>query len=122
MDVDLEAMRTPVERIRHPRPYLPTIEADSVPFDESALQATIESLRMTRIPVAISSSRLGLDGTSYELTFGDEFNGVNLRWWCELPDEWSNLRTATAEIEMQFDLAWKRGRDFHDAARMDSHG
>ena len=42
---------------------------------------------------------LGLDGTSYELTISSGMNTLNLHWWMELPDGWSEVREIVTLIE-----------------------
>src|SRR5580704_12583934 len=39
MDVDAHAMSSPVERLKHPRPYKPTLETDWVLVDATKLEA-----------------------------------------------------------------------------------
>src|SRR5947209_3792842 len=49
MDLDEDAMRSPVERLKHPRPYAPTIETKWVLIDRGHIEAILARLRETPI-------------------------------------------------------------------------
>jgi hypothetical protein len=74
---DVERMRTPVERLRHPRRVEPTMIQQSAPLPVargSALPWEVESLAVTLAP---RKQIVGCDGTSHELAFGP---AVSSRW------------------------------------------
>jgi len=50
-DLDSEAFRSPVERLKHPRPYQPTIETNWVPIDQDQMDAILARCRAIRIPL-----------------------------------------------------------------------
>ena len=110
MDVDSQAMSSPVERLKHPRPYTPTLETDWVLVDKGKLEAILAHFNAVRIPLTLASARAGCDGTSFELAIGDFFCNARIGWWCDLPEEWKELRPVVAELESLFESTWERGR------------
>ncbi len=108
MDVDSEAMRTPVERLKHPKPYLPTIEADWALIDLSTVQESLSRLRSAPVPLAIAEPVVGCDGTTFELSVGEFFCNARISWWCDLPKDWQSLRPIIVELEQAFEQAWER--------------
>src|SRR5262245_62282114 len=73
MDVDSQAMSSPVERLKHPRPYNPTLETDWVLVAKAKLEAILARINAIRIPLTLPRARTGCDGTSFELAVGDFF-------------------------------------------------
>jgi hypothetical protein len=110
MDLDSQAMSSPVERLKHPRPYNPTLETDWVVVDKGKLEAILARLNTIRIPLTLATARVGCDGTSFELAVGDFFCNARIRWWCDLPEEWQELRPVVADLESLFESTWERGR------------
>jgi hypothetical protein len=110
MDVDVEAMRSPVERLRHPRPYDPTLETDWVLVDAVKLEAVLLKIQSTRIPLVPANAPIGADGTAFELAVGDPYYHARIGWWCEVPVEWQELTPLIAELERLFETAWERSR------------
>ena len=110
MDVDSQAMDSPVERLKHPRPYNPTLETDWVLVDQGRLAAVLSLFCTIRIPLTMGTARAGCDGTSFELAVGDFFCNARIGWWRDLPEEWQELRPLVAELESLFESARKRGR------------
>src|SRR5262249_22098822 len=51
MDVDSQALRSPVERAKHPRPFRPTLETGWVLVNAGKLDAILSPLREIRIPL-----------------------------------------------------------------------
>lgn len=108
MDIDYERLSDPIERLKHPRLYYPTLESDSVELDRSALQATLAKFSDVRVGIQVKSTNMGFDGTTFEFACGDYFWNARLRWWCDLPDEWQELREPLEELENLFNSAWKQ--------------
>ncbi len=108
-DIDLEAFRSPVERLRHPRPYRPTIEAGWYPIDPGQFGALIEKFRATPIPLDASENIGGVDGTTYELAFSRYFTKARIRWWARMPEAWKPLEPIVIEMFELFEATWNRG-------------
>lgn len=66
MDVDGQAMASPVERMKHPRPYKATLETDWVLVDAKKLEAILSRIGSVRIPLLLASAPGGCDGTSFD--------------------------------------------------------
>jgi hypothetical protein len=110
MDVDEQAMSSPVERLKHPRLYKPTLETDWVLVDAAKLEAVLSKLRSIRIPLLLAESRAGCDGTSFELAFGEFFCSARIGWWCDMPQKWQELVPVVTELERLFESTWEQGR------------
>ncbi len=110
MDIDAQAMSSPVERLKHPRPYKPTLETDWVLLDRRKLEAFLERFTAVRIPLTLSTARAGCDGTSFELTVGNSFCNARIAWWQDLPEEWQALHPMIAGLESLFESTWEGSR------------
>ncbi len=110
MDIDSQAMSSPVERCKHSRPYRPTIEVDWVPIDEAQIDGLLKKLRLVPVPLAVASNHAGLDGTFFELTVGGFFCSARIVWWCSIPDEWRALQPVVSELERLFASTWETHR------------
>jgi hypothetical protein len=108
MDVDERAMSSPVERLKHPRPYKPTLETDWVPVDAVKLDTVLSRIRSIRIPLMLAEASEGCDGTNFELAVGDSFCYARIGWWCQVPKEWQELVPAVTELERLFQSTWER--------------
>lgn len=116
MDVDWQALSSPIKRLKHPRSYHPTLETGWVVLNAQKLEAIFEHFRTVSIPVVPRDVHVGCDGTSYEFTVGDHFSSVRISWWCELPPEWKHLAPLIAELERLFESTWARNHGQHIAA------
>ncbi|MCA9095540.1 MAG: hypothetical protein KDA68_18805 [Planctomycetaceae bacterium] len=110
MDVDCRVMSSPIERLKNPRPYLPTLETEWLFIDAAKLENVLSKLRSIRIPLLIAGTQGGLDGTSFELAVGEFSCNARIRWWCDMPKEWQELASVVAELDSLFQETWKRGR------------
>ena len=110
MDVDDQAMSSPVERQKHPRPYKPTLETDWVLVDAEKREAVISRIRSIRIPLLMAETEAGCDGTTFELAVGEFFCNARIGWWCEMPKEWQEFVPVVTELERLFESTWRRGR------------
>jgi hypothetical protein len=106
MDLDSQAMSSPLERLKHPHPFSPTIEAYWVPVDASQLEGILLQLHSIRIPLTLPSQQIGCDGTSFELAIGDFFCNTRIGWWCDIPKEWWELQPVVTELERLFKSSW----------------
>jgi hypothetical protein len=110
MDVDSQAMSSPVERLKHPRPYNPTLETDWVLVDKGKLELILARFNAIRIPLTLANARSGCDGTSFELAVGNFFCNARIGWWSDVPDEWQELRPVVRDLENLFESTWEQGR------------
>lgn len=81
LDVDQQAFRSPVERLKHSRPYRPTIEVGSAPIDAAKIEGLVRRLQAIPIPRAVAESSIGCDGTTYELVIGNFFRHSRIASW-----------------------------------------
>lgn len=107
MDVDLQALGSPVERLKHPREYRPTVEVGSAPIDPARIDGLVRRFRMISIPLAVAEGPCGCDGTNYELEMGDFFCHARIGWWVRLPREWEALDPVVAEMVDLFESSWR---------------
>jgi hypothetical protein len=88
---DLSKLQTPVVRLRHPSPLVPTIEVRQLPLDADWVEATQNDLSSLVIPAMVKPEVIGVDGTSYEVAFNALFVLARYRWWEEPPSGWRPL-------------------------------
>ena len=87
---DIEAFATAVERLKHPRPYVPTVESSQMNVSGVEIASLISELGMIHVPLRSTANSVSLDGVGYELQIGDGWTGVMLQWHNELPDGWAS--------------------------------
>ena len=68
----------------------PTIEQHTAECDAGWVQRAIARIREIAVPLLIKPP-MGCDGVAYELTLGDVFGGITIRWWSIGPKEWNKL-------------------------------
>ena len=88
---DITAFATPVERLKHPTPFIPTYDSTRVDISSNQLDSLLTELTTTRINVSPTTNSISVDGTSYELSAGTGYSGIRLRWHNQLPQDWSVL-------------------------------
>ena len=111
MDVDNRAMSSPVERLKYPRPFRPTVEVDwagragrgrvagrSPPFDSRAAGGRPAALWVRWSEFRAIRRRVLLQ-RPHRLVVPD------------LPDEWHELRPVIAEVVELFERAWAARAD-----------
>jgi hypothetical protein len=106
MEVDSGAFRSPIERLKHPRPYLPTIETGIVNVNSARLDSILSQFRTIRIPLAVEDPQSGLDGTAFELRLGGPFCSARIAWRCNLPNEWREFHPVVRDLEAFFNDSW----------------
>ena len=89
--IDINAFASPVERLRHPRPFLPTYESHQACVPTQNLAELLEQFSQIVLPLSATTNTISLDGTSYELRSGDGYSGIRLHWHNRLPEAWSML-------------------------------
>ncbi len=109
MTHDLGAFSTAIERLKHPRPYVPTLE--SIQLDPELLdtESVLTRISKIRLPLKLTKNLISLDGASFEMQIGHGTNGILLQWHNQLPDEWLELSEI---VESLNELA----RRFHETA------
>jgi hypothetical protein len=107
MDLDLQHFGSPLERLKHPRPYRPTVEVGSVLVDADRINALVHRFGCTPIPLGVAVPPVGCDGTIYELDIGNFFCHARIAWWVSLPLEWKALEPIIEDMVALFELAWQ---------------
>src|SRR5262249_44385887 len=82
-DVDAEKLRTPVERLRHPRKLEPTVRTREMQVGRSVLDQFLGGLEKVQVPALPIGRSLGCDGTRFELFAESAMHWCNLGWWCD---------------------------------------
>ncbi len=91
VDIDGPKFRSPVERLRYPRPMRPTIEVTRITIDGDWLQSRIETLRALSIAAMPLHDTIGLDGVTYELHFNAGFFHGRYEWFVHPSGGWEPL-------------------------------
>jgi len=88
-DIDLEKLRDPVERLKHPRVLTPTITESAINVSREAVAEVVTNLSQISLPaLRPDEGVVGLDGIGYRFSFSQGFYGLDLKWWAELPSGW----------------------------------
>ena len=102
---DIAAFATAVERLKHPRPYVPTVDSRRLNVTDGEISSLISKLGRIRIPLRSTTNSISVDGIGYELQIGDGWTGVMLQWHNDLPDEWAcelhDIVSALNELDRQ---------------------
>jgi hypothetical protein len=88
-DVDLRIFESPLERLRHPKDLLPTVQEEvcEIPASEiSRHEAALAGLRFA--PYLAMPTSMYCDGTSYEFLSDVLFSSCRLTWHEDGPEEW----------------------------------
>ncbi|MBI1332191.1 MAG: hypothetical protein GC165_04845 [Armatimonadetes bacterium] len=98
---DHEAFRNGIERLRHPRPYVVTLESKRLDRTHEEVRKILEVFSSLELPLDWKSDSVHLDGTPIELRVGDQ---PVLSWNRETPGEWqTELRTGILAL-----YAWSK--------------
>lgn len=96
---DLEKLRDPVERLRHPKELKPTIEHSNKVLDTVFASQVIEDLSAISLPsLRPTETVLGLDGVGYRFSFDQGYFSLDLSWWCDRPKAWDTVTSRIEEI------------------------
>jgi hypothetical protein len=88
-DLDMEKLRSPLERLKYPKDLTPTIETDTLWLSEVELEGIQHRIRSVSIPIFLGHVPVaGCDGTSWEFRYDDFMFGASLHWWSNQPPEW----------------------------------
>ncbi|HYM77941.1 MAG TPA: hypothetical protein VE377_18345 [Candidatus Dormibacteraeota bacterium] len=104
---DAEKFSDPVVRLKHGvgMRLQPTIEDLDVNLDTESVSALLSRASELTVPPHILNYTFGLDGTGYELVFGQLFVQSRFQWWCQAPAPWEPLSVLLQEIEMMVEGA-----------------
>ncbi len=98
-DLDLEKLRSPVERLKYPAVLYPTIEVVTLMLDRHIAQGLLAKLAMTQIFIRAAPDHWGLDGTMFELMVGSyPWAACRFVWWESPPPAWSELKEIVDEM------------------------
>ena len=105
-EVDLEKLRDPVERLKHPKVLIPTITESTIMVSIEAAAEVVSNLADICLPtLRPTEGVLGLDGIGYRFCFSQGFYGLDLRWWVDLPHSWhpalERIKNVVAWLEDQ---------------------
>jgi len=115
-DLDLEKLRTPVERLRYPYPLTPTIEVHQLNVSSSDLAHLASELAGLELAIGSPPSVGGVDGVGYEVAIEQPPHIASaakcrLSWWHKPPTEWSALASWVLRAETIFEPAWSARGD-----------
>ena len=93
MTRDIKAFATAIERLKHPRPFVPTVESTPLDISNDTIASLMSKLAGAKVSLESIRNSISLDGTGYALQVGDGWTGVLLEWHNQLPDEWPDELT-----------------------------
>jgi len=111
-DLDLEKLQTPVERLRHPYPLIPTIEVHQLTCASRELARLAAELAAMKLPVGAPASAFGCDGVTFEIAIEQPPHYIalaakcRLSWWDKPPEGWEALAAWVQRAESIFEGAW----------------
>lgn len=86
---DLEKLRDPVERLRHPKVLTPTITESAITVSSEVVEEVVANLAQISLPaLRPNEGVIGLDGIQYRFCFSQGIYGLDLRWWADHPPSW----------------------------------
>jgi hypothetical protein len=86
---DLDKVRNPVERLKHPRELEPTMEEATKSLSPSLVDDAVRELSTIEVPSLMPNEVvLGLDGVRFRFLFNKGYYGLDLSWWAHLPSAW----------------------------------
>ena len=103
MTKDLEAFSSPVKRLQHPKPFIPTLQSIKLDFSDKQLRDILSRLSREDVPQDLIHHTIILDGISYELQFLHGAAWAHLDWKNVVPNEWHALRSVIAELDAMAD-------------------
>jgi hypothetical protein len=103
--VDLRKLDTPIARLRHSGHLAPTIESSKKDVLKSSARALLDRIVHSHLPPFTLERSLGMDGTSYEVSFGYTFVTSQFCWWESPPDGWQPLQQFVDDVRTLVDAA-----------------
>jgi hypothetical protein len=96
---DREKFITPVERLKHPREFAPTFTILRFDLDADRAGHWLERFEALSLTPSPQEGSIGLDGTSFEMEFGDSlFLASRFAWREDGPPAWRELTQACREM------------------------
>lgn len=96
-DVDLDKLRDPIERLKHPKFLNPTIEESAFDVSPGSVADAVATLSEISLPALRPIEKVvGLDGIGFRFSFSQGFYALDISWWMERPQAW-NLATGRLE-------------------------
>ena len=90
-DTDLDKLRDPIERLRHPKLLKPTIEEINKQISKDKVDQITSSLSRIPLPSLLpNENTIGFDGTRYRFSFDQGYYSLDLQWWCDYPKAWKS--------------------------------
>ena len=90
-ELDLEKLRDPIERLKHPKDLEPTIEEVSTVIDSDLVDKVVSELSNVSLPsIRPDEDIVGLDGISYRFAFSSGYFSLDVTWWCDYPKAWQD--------------------------------
>jgi hypothetical protein len=103
-DFDSGKLRTPVERLRHPKDLSPTIEDDTLWLTDAEVEDMQQRIRGISVPLYLGPATVvGCDGTGFEFRCDEIFYGASLHWWEDQPSEWRPFTAVVVQIASEFE-------------------
>ena len=112
-DLDHDRLRTPVERLRHPKDLSPTIVEDTLGLTDADVEGFQQRMRGISVPLYLGPATfVGCDGTAFEFRCDEMFYGASLHWWeCE-PAGWRPFTAVVVQIVSELETR-RKGKDQH---------
>lgn len=95
---DLEKLRNPVVRLKYGVQVEPTIEESVVNLPEDDVKSLLTLADNLRVSPRILNPLRGIDGISYEVSFGDLSARSRFEWWAKPPAGWEPLHDLAQRI------------------------
>ncbi len=103
-DTDLNKLRNPTERLKHPKHLKPTIENYSFELEIGFIQNILDELKAITLPVFIGDYSLkDSDRINYEIELGSLFSTSRFYWSEKCPSEWEPLKKFIQKIVQLLD-------------------
>lgn len=98
-DLDLEKLKSPIERLKHPTDLEPTMQGDTIWLTGSEVGSIEQRIGAIPVPLYIGDSSLaGTDGTTFEFHYSRNFFGASIHWWVDQPSDWQPFNHAILQI------------------------
>jgi hypothetical protein len=105
-DLDLPVFQSPVDRMRHPRPFRPTVVVLDAPVASDTIRGFMEELRALSVPLHVEPAARGVDGVTFEIAFGGFWANARIGWWVEPPTEWRPFDEVLNRMLERFGWKW----------------